>query len=1138
MMALAIITTVAARALSTDAFTQSSALSSGRWVRVEVKETGMHLISTSDLRAMGFSDPSRVGVFGYGGARISDVLTADRVIDDLPRVASVVTPRGVAFFASGPETWRPTPGRNAGPWMERVINPYTESCYYYLTEVDTKPELVKEGVAGGDSPVTQFIERLWHEKDMVSIHETGHDLYGEDFRFTTAREFVFTLTDRVESTEVWMSARFAAMCPSSTSTVSYTVNGTQLACDQNDMIRKTSGSYNYADTCLSRKTFSMSGNKLTLGVSFKTGGTVRLAHLDRIDINYWRQLKLPSTGTLLFSTTDSSLQLGGTGDGSGLHVWDVTNPLDIKEMNLSIQGGKATWTGEYTGSRTYMAWREDATMNTPGRGVEVANQDLHSQPVPDMIIVTIKALRAQAERIADLHRNHADSLSVLVVTADEVYNEFSSGMPDPGAFRRMAKMFYDRGMQSLDSKKLKYLMLMGRPTYDHRRKTPGVAGSTAEILPVWQTDSSISDNTSYSSDDIIGMLADGSGVNLGTATIDIAIGRVPVTGVAETSVYVDKLAKYINNPPFGDWQNKVLIIADDQDSGEHMKQAELMEEQLLGYADGNRLKLEKIYIDAYPKINGKVPAARDKMMRAIDNGVFWMHYIGHASHNSWSHEHLLVSTDVSSLYTRNLPVIFAATCDFGRWDSAETCGAEAMLLTDGGGTIAICTPTRPVYISQNRYMTVNAGATMMRRHPDGRPFTVGDVVRHTKNYTYTNRTGAPSNDTNRLRYVLFGDPALPMVVPSCKVLIESVNGVNVESADPDAEPATVMARQEATVTGRIVDHNGKLIEDFDGLLALTLYDAEYSTTSSGRGTDDNPGEAVTFEQIGDMLFTGRAKVEKGRFETKISMPSDVSQNYRPAALSVVAASNDGSVRAAGLTREVYVYGYDETAVADTIAPVIDSIYLNHSTFHQGDAVNSSPVLLAEVSDNIGINLSTAGVGHQMTLRLDGNKSFNDVSQYYIPATDGSPQGTITYPLEGLSDGAHQLTLTVWDTANNPCQATIDFFVDGQVMPKMFDVFTDTNPASTEARFYISHNRPDALLTVTIEVFNLNGQPVWTSAPTTGRADMFTTAPVTWNLTDATGRRVNRGIYLYRASLSADGGVTSVSSSRRLAVTAR
>ena len=98
------------------------------------------------------------------------------------------------------------------------------------------------------------------------------------------------------------------------------------------------------------------------------------------------------------------------------------------------------------------------------------------------------------------------------------------------------------------------------------------------------------------------------------------------------------------------------------------------------------------------------------------------------------------------------------------------------------------------------------------------------------------------------------------------------------------------------------------------------------------------------------------------------------------------------------------------------------------------------------------------------------------------------------------------------------------------------MYCDANPASTSANFYLKHNRPDATVTVGIDIYNLLGQLVWT-ATQTGRSDSGTSFPVTWNLTDMNGNRVQRGIYIYRARISTD-GIQEATKAKKIAVTAQ
>ncbi|MBS7375739.1 MAG: hypothetical protein KIG52_07325, partial [Muribaculaceae bacterium] len=209
--------------------------------------------------------------------------------------------------------------------------------------------------------------------------------------------------------------------------------------------------------------------------------------------------------------------------------------------------------------------------------------------------------------------------------------------------------------------------------------------------------------------------------------------------------------------------------------------------------------------------------------------------------------------------------------------------------------------------------------------------------------------------------------------------------------------------------------------------------------------------------------------------------------------------------------------------------------LNTESFADGDDINESPLVLANVFDKDGINFSTGGIGHNITLQLDEKVTYSDVDLYYRPVFDPDGNaGTINYPLSNLTDGQHSLRLKVWDVFGNSSEKTITFNVVKGLKPEMLDVYTTANPASTEAVFYVQHNRPDAVLNISLQVFDLMGRLVWSTSET-GKSDLYTSAPITWNLCDNNGNRVPRGIYVYRASIMSN-GMTQSSKAKKLAVT--
>lgn len=1104
-------------AFPVEAYAGNSVLAQGKWVKISVSETGMYLLSTADLRRWGFNNPSRVRVYGYGGQRISDHLTAANYIDDLPQVQTATTARGIVFYGVGPETWSvdSRSGRHT-----RTLNPFSTKGYYYLTDSDVALREIPSETGGlTDTPATTVTAAIVHEQDLISPNRSGHYAVGEDFRFTQSRDFRFNLPGRVEGTDVWMQCSFLANTPSATSKLTFTANGTTLPSASSDNIRPNSSSDACGDTCVTNKTFSINGTTLNLNLRYSVSGVVKDAYLDYIVVNYTRALDM-SAALSGFFISDRNFTIAGA--SAQTTVWDVTDPLNISAMeHAGADGGSATVSAPRTGMRRYIAWNDNSAFKTPVNEGTVKNQDIHSEPVPDMVIVTTSALRTEAERIAELHRNSSDSLNVYVVEQSLVYNEFGSGCGDVNAIRRMLKMFYDRGNAG-DGHRLKYLLMMGRGTFDHRHLTTQGKNQRYEPLPIWQTNTGHNVSTSYCSDDILAMLADDSGLNFGADKLDIAVGRISARTADEARVFVDRLIKYCNNPVAGEWRNHVMLLADDQDSGTHMNQTETMFKNMQSYDSGRGMMYTKVYIDEFEFSNSMYAGARDKMYRTLDNGVAWWNYIGHGGSTTLTADKQFETSDLYSLYLRHAPVFYAATCTFGRWDDVEQCGIEALTLEESGGAVAAISATRPVYISLNGVLSASLGLEAFARDENGRFRTVGEIINRAKN-------AMTNDDLNKRRYVLLGDPAMRLMVPENHAVLESIDGVEVT----EENQVTVSALQRPVFRGSIYDTNGQKMTSFNGTVSLTLYDAEYSSTTRGRGTEKDPGAQVTFEQQGNRLYAGSGIVTGGEFAVTVPMPAEVSDNFRPAALNMYARAESGE-EASGMNRDFYVYGFDDTAEADTVPPTIDHIYINHETFNNGDAVNSTPTLIVSVSDNVGINLSNSGVGHQMAVSVDGKLSYNNVAAYYTPAEDGSIGGSVMFPLGTLSNGHHELTFKVWDTSSNSSAAVIEFnVVEGQA-PKIFDAYSDANPASVEANFYVSHNRPDAMLAVTVDILDLDGRLLW-SEYNKGRADKFLSSPIHWNLCNSAGHRVPRGIYLYRVTVATDGCETSTLT-KRIAVT--
>ena len=1111
-------------------YAENSKLASGKWVKISVKESGIYQITAEDIRSWGLgTDLSQIHIFGYGGAPLSQKMD-ENYADDLPQMPLVRTEGRILFYAQGPTTWK-----RLSKSFEQVQeqHPYAISGDYLITNDsrfnDIEIPKAANSPAGG-TPVTTFTGRLYHEQEIDNPGETGRRFLGESFATTKSQTFKFTLDDRVEGEPVTVYTSFAAKTGSSYSTVTCSYNGTQLPVTDGDLIARTTDltHTHFFETTGCLKSFDLEGtNDLNYTISYSSSGTIYMARLDYITVNYVRSLRLRN-GSLTFGYHEASsdMKYRLTGTGSTTRVWDVTVPYAPMQLNAVADGDNGlAFSPAISGRREFVAFEESGTYSHPDYIGEVSNQNIHGEPTPDMIILAPSAYLEQAGRVAALHEDY-DNFRVLVLDHEKVFNEFSSGTRDAMAYRRLCKMFYDRGASS-DGHKFGYLLLFGGGSYDNR-----LVGTNASVLNfphllTWQSVRSDDENNSYTSDDFFGILDDESSMGV-NEKMNVSVGRMIVRNVSEARAVVNKLEKYMTKPIYGSWKNQVMLVADDENEGIHMIQSLAMD-SIMRASGGADVVRNYVFIDAFNYVSEggarTYPDARAKMFNRLNEGTLWWNYIGHSSTQNWTAEGLLKRADVeTNLFYKRLPVLYAATCEFCRFDNSVTSSGELVFTNPNGGAIAVICPPRLALIQSNGALSNAMARYIFSRDEKGRPQRIGDILRLAK------KDLSASTDNHR-RYFVFGDPAMRLAYAPYTAQVKTINGKPVDSNNMPV----FKAREQVEFAGDILDFSGQVATNFNGSIVSTLYGCQESVTTHGYGGDD--GRQVTYLDRPNRLAINVDSVNGGHFTVRVIIPSEVNNeydNYSPSMINLYAYDSRDTLEAKGANSDFYIYGYEDDEVADTIGPNIITMGLNDETFVNGSDVNESPLLLATVSDDSGVNFSSAGIGHSMTLTLDGTISYNDLLSYYTPqfAEEGT-LGSISYQLTDLATGPHSLRLRVWDVYNNVSEKTISFNVVKGLAPEIADVYCAANPASVETSFYVKHNRPDAVVTVTIEVYDLLGRRVW-STTQSGRSDMYTSTPVTWDLTDAGGRRVPRGIYVYRATISTD-GIKEATKAKKLAV---
>ena len=172
---------VAAVAFQANASTAAtSRLASGRWVKIKLTESGIHQITFDQLRQWGFSDPSKVGIFGFPAVELSSYyLTPDR-LNDLPAVPCRVADDKIIFFGLADVNLQafngnlPT-GYDTGTYTSVSRNYYADYGTYFLTDSQPAQEIAAIAYSGPDTSggvpsqaITESKAMSLYEKELQS----------------------------------------------------------------------------------------------------------------------------------------------------------------------------------------------------------------------------------------------------------------------------------------------------------------------------------------------------------------------------------------------------------------------------------------------------------------------------------------------------------------------------------------------------------------------------------------------------------------------------------------------------------------------------------------------------------------------------------------------------------------------------------------------------------------------------------------------------------------------------------------------------------------------------------------------------------------------------------------------------------
>ena len=1137
-----------------------SVLANGTIFKIRIREEGIYRIDRGLLTGLGLLpdsiDPDDIKIFGNGGAPVPASNEGFRYAD---LVENAVLSNGggdgrfdegdeILFYAAGPRGWV----YEGGAWVH-YVHPFSNENTYFLkisqglgARLTPLPFPGLTGATLHTSTTGRYVEDI-EEFIWSREHGSGHDWMSQTIRVSGSQTILDDVTlPGLLSGTVRYQAR-AAIASNPRATVAFQSNGVSLAqMTAPQIIVNRSESPTASAGVISFNQAVTAGQILDLNMILLNQDNEPQAAVDWVRLTYDQDL-VATDDFLRFATEPGtsgpqSYQLRGF-SGTPM-IWDVSDPSSYSWLGVSVGGGNHEFQIDPISDalpREIIAFtRASATTLVTENFSPISNQDLHGvSGFPDLVIVTPEEFLDPANRLAD-HRRQ-DGLEVQVVLIDQIYNEFSGGLPDMRAIRDYFKFLYDRAPD--EASLFRYALLFGDGHYDFRNLS-GVENQLNNWIFPYETPESLNTDASFTSDDYFGLLDDDEGVwtysgftAISTERVDIGIGRFPVQRRSQADLLVDKIIQYESPESFGAWRSRYIAVADDgptglagiqNDADLHLQNIDQVVE-LLRVGRFPKLDFDKIYAESFDRVfqNGfRIPGAAQEINRALNAGALVFNYSGHGGPDGLAQEKIFTREDAELLMNGNrLPLFITATCSFGWWDleNGES-GAEALLLNDSGGAIALFTTVRLVYTSGDT-TSLNAGLNralnleLFRQDDEGKPRRLGDVLRLTKN---TN-VGLQGNSR---KLGLLGDPSMRIGVPRSDVQVEMLNATPLGTTT-----GQLKALDLVQISGRINYSDGSVNIGFNGTANVIVFDAVRNVPLLEQVRMPTP-----YYQIReDLIWRGDVEVQAGQFTAQFVVPKDISYSNEPGRITVYAASAD--VDALGYSENFLVGGTSDNPPNDQVGPEIE-LFINDTTFVSGGLVPAAPEVIVRLFDQSGVNTVGAGVGHEMLLVLDGDESAaQDISSGFVSDKNSYQRGEARWPLGAISPGPHSLTVRAWDVLNNSSSAEVLFTVSDDEVLTITNVYNYPNPMNRETRFVFDHNQPTGTpARVQIRIYTLSGRPIRTIDTEESLPEGVLTGSslqIEWDGRDEDFDRLATGIYLYKLRVEVEHPDGSVEVSERI-----
>jgi hypothetical protein len=481
-------------------------------------------------------------------------------------------------------------------------------------------------------------------------------------------------------------------------------------------------------------------NTITVSAPGVEGVIADIVNINWFDIVYPRK-PVAVNDRLYFTATGSELHLSGF--SGPIKIFDVTDRMkpeliEVKPVNNLISA--YSFTGEE--KHNYIAVGPNGYYPPGEVRLAKLSPNLRSQNYHNGYIA-IGAEDLLEPLVPLLSWRSNQGYPTLSIPFEAVYDQFNFGLPEPLAIQSFVNYVMNEWPDSL-----KFILLVGDASYDPR----GYISSTeANRLPTFLVQTSFGGETAS---DVLFVVKDVSS-NQRDAPIalwpNLAIGRIPARNPDQVKTVVQKTLLYEEKSSKTTSPLNIVAIAD-------------------GQSDTFKYDAQK-FLDLFPVAYNRelfappagVTDANLKILDFFNRDTFLIAYFGHGSINLWGKDRLFSIDDVERMKSvDHFPVVINMSCLTGLFTHPKVDSlAEALLWQKDSGAIAVLAPTSLTLPYDQSYLS-DAIVTQLT---SGKDLTLGQILQNARLEVPSTE---PSSQDVLLTFLLFGDPALHLIVNSNK----------------------------------------------------------------------------------------------------------------------------------------------------------------------------------------------------------------------------------------------------------------------------------------------------------------------------------------------------------------------------------